>query len=161
MIYAILLLSLAFLLALWGYRTHWKQSRLMANGTKTVLFPGTKDEINRYTNSSGQLHRLDGPAIEGAKVRKYYLNGKLHRTNGPAVSLDSYTAWYHNDQLSRQDGPARVWSDGLEEWLLQGKRHRYDGPAVYGNGIEEYWFDGERITEEQAKQYAAAYLKSR
>jgi hypothetical protein len=42
------------------------------------------------------LHRLDGPAFEGAWGNKaWYVNDKLHRLDGPAVEhANGYKAWY-------------------------------------------------------------------
>jgi len=38
-----------------------------------------------YTNSKGQYHRIDGPAIEYVDGSKYwYKDGLYHRTDGPA-----------------------------------------------------------------------------
>ena len=58
--------------------------------------------MKEYTNSSGQLHREDGPAIEYHNGNKHwYINGVRHRTDGPAcedsdgskvcISMDNYT----------------------------------------------------------------------
>ena len=34
--------------------------------------------------------------------------------------------------------------DGSKEWLLNGNRHREDGPAIeYANGSKEWWLNGE------------------
>ena len=62
----------------------------------------------RYYNSAGQLHRLEGPAVEWADGDKlWYQNGQLHRTDGPAVErADGTKAWYQNDRLHHIDGPA-------------------------------------------------------
>jgi hypothetical protein len=70
----------------------------------------------------GKLHRVDGPAYEGADGRKrWWLNGKLHRV----------------------DGPAWEGADGTKEWFLNGKRHRVDGPAIeFANGAKVWWLDG-------------------
>jgi len=41
-----------------------------------------------YTNSKGEWHRLDGPAIEyldGGK--EWWINGKLSRVDGPAIEF--------------------------------------------------------------------------
>ena len=50
-------------------------------------------------NESGQLHRLDGPAVEykdGDKV--WYINGLRHREDGPAIEWsDGRKYWYLND----------------------------------------------------------------
>ena len=54
----------------------------------------------RYYNNLGQLHRLDGPAVEYADGDKYwYQNDQFHRTNGPAIMLaDGRKWWYLNDR---------------------------------------------------------------
>jgi hypothetical protein len=54
----------------------------------------------RWFNDKGELHRLDGPAVEGA--------------NG-------YKAWFVNDKLHRLDGPAIERANGFKEWYLFGK----------------------------------------
>jgi hypothetical protein len=37
----------------------------------------------------------------------------------------------------------QVLPDGSKEWLLNGKRHRTDGPAVERpNGTKEWWLNG-------------------
>ena len=53
-----------------------------------------------YHNSAGQLHRIDGPAIENADGSKFwYQNGQPHRTDGPAVVYSGgYKAWYINGE---------------------------------------------------------------
>ena len=61
---------------------------------KLIVLPnGTKAY---YLN--GNLHREDGPAIEGANGSKeYYLNGKLHREDGPAIEgADGTKSYYLN-----------------------------------------------------------------
>ena len=37
----------------------------------------------------------------------------------------------------------KEWSDGTKEWLLNGNRHRTDGPAIErSNGTKEWWVNG-------------------
>jgi len=60
-----------------------------------------------WKNEKGEVHRLNGPAIEDANGNKY---------------------WYLNDQLHRVDGPAIEHSNGYKEWYLNGKYQREDGP---------------------------------
>ena len=62
-----------------------------------------------YYNSSGQLHRDEGPAI-------MYAGGGQE--------------WWQNGQLHREDGPAVVWADGTKMWYQNGKLHRENGPAI-------------------------------
>ena len=46
----------------------------------------------------GNLHRVDGPAVECSDGTKYwYFNGNIHRVDGPAIEYsDGYKAWYLN-----------------------------------------------------------------
>ena len=85
-----------------------------------------------YKNSAGQLHRLDGPAIEYIDGSTYwYKNAKWHRDDGPAITLSGGTKyWFKEGKKHRVGGPAVEFSDGENQWFHNGKRHRIDGPAV-------------------------------
>jgi hypothetical protein len=53
-------------------------------------------------NHNKTLHRVDGPAYEGADgSRSWWVDGKLHRVDG---------------------GPAVEWADGTRSWYVDGKR---------------------------------------
>lgn len=43
-----------------------------------------------------------------------------------------------NGRLHRYDGPAVIHSNGDTEWFQYGKRHRLNGPAVVMNGFYQY-----------------------
>lgn len=62
----------------------------------------------RYRNRDGQLHRIDGPALEWySGTQEWYKNGVLHRTDGPAVMrAGDSKEWYHNGVRHRENGPA-------------------------------------------------------
>ncbi len=80
-----------------------------------IDFNGNK----RWYNKNGKLHRLDGPAIEDAEGKYWYLNGKRHREDGPAIEwVDGDKSWYLNGKRHREDGPAVVWAevDGTKGW---------------------------------------------
>lgn len=49
-----------------------------------------------YRNSEGELHRIDGPAVEFPKGTKmWYVNGTRHRLDGPAIKQSNgYSLWY-------------------------------------------------------------------
>jgi len=48
-----------------------------------------------WKNEKGELHRVDGPAIEKKNGTKYwYQNGRLHRTNGPAIEWANGDKWW-------------------------------------------------------------------
>ena len=82
-----------------------------------------------YRNSSGQRHRIWGPAVEYP---------------------DGTRMWYQNDQPHRTDGPAVECADGYKEWWLNGQRHRTDGPAIErGNGRNSWWLNGKCLTEKE------------
>ncbi len=48
----------------------------------------------------GELHRINGPAVEHAGGRKeWWLHGKFHRTNGPAIEyINGIKLWFLNGQ---------------------------------------------------------------
>ena len=64
-----------------------------------------QEGTRRYHNSAGQLHRVDGPAVEYADGTKVWLiNGLRHREDGPAVEIAGSTVihtrfWYFHGQL--------------------------------------------------------------
>jgi hypothetical protein len=98
-----------------------------------------------WYNSRGQLHRIDGPAIEFFSGDKaWYKNGFLHREDGPSIEwIGGHKEWHINNRLHRIDGPAVIRADGTKKWWISGKLHRIDGPAIeYTNGNKEWWFNG-------------------
>ena len=76
-----------------------------------------------YHNSSGQLHRVYGPAVESANgALAWYQNGLSHRLDGPAIEYsDGFRAWYQNGRLHRLDGPAIERPDGSKSWYINDK----------------------------------------
>jgi hypothetical protein len=60
--------------------------------------------------------------------------------------------WLLNGKLHREDGPAVEWADGYKSWWLNGKRHREDGPAVEWVDGSKFWYlKGTYMTEEGHK----------
>jgi len=61
--------------------------------------------------------------------------------------------WWVNGKCHREDGPAVIYSDGTQAWYINGKMHREDGPAVIiGDDGTQYWYlNGKRITDEVNK----------
>ena len=84
------------------------------------------DGAKIWRNAVGELHRIDGPAIEGSNGngnRYWCLNGKLHREGGPAVEMAAGTKkWFLHGQLHRIDGPAIEYSNGTKFWYIKGKK---------------------------------------
>lgn len=102
---------------------------VQTNQNKTV-------KIKYWRNSAGQLHREDGPAVEGDGTRAWYLNGIRHRENGPALEHDSlndtpaYWSWWKHGKLHREDGPAKRNLHGIQSWFHEGQIHREGAPAL-------------------------------
>ena len=84
--------------------------------------------------------------IDRYGTKAWYLNGELHRVNGPAVELargDKY--WLLNGKYHRVEGPAIEYADGTDE---NGKYHRVDGPAIeYATGYSGWFLHGIRYYE--------------
>lgn len=115
-----------------------------------------KEKTIRWYNDKNQLHRLDGPAIEGANGYKaWYVEGKCHRLDGPAVEYtNGHKEWWVEGKFHRLDGPAIEYADGDKVWCVEGKRHRLDGPAVeYADGYKSWYVEGKLMTEEQFNAY--------
>jgi len=81
------------------------------------------DNGDKWWRQNGNLHRLDGPAIERSNGSKsWWQNGRRHREDGPAVELASGDKfWRQNDQLHRLDGPAIEYANGNKAWYIEGE----------------------------------------
>lgn len=59
--------------------------------------------------------------IDEHGTKRWYLNGNLHREDGPAIEGPSGTkVWYRNGKRHREDGPAVEYADGTKSWYLDG-----------------------------------------
>ena len=99
--------------------------------TYKVIVDG--DKTIRWYNDKGQLHRLNGPAIEYADGDKeWWVKGKFHRLDGPAIE----------------------YTNGHKSWFVEGKRHRLDGPAIeHADGYKAWFVEGKLLTEEEFNEY--------
>jgi len=62
--------------------------------------------------------------------------------------------WLLNGKLHRTDGPAVEKPNGQKEWFINGRRHRADGPAIEhpNGGVEwhfKWWLYGIKIPSEE------------
>ena len=58
------------------------------------------------------------------------------------VHLNGHQEWHVDGRLHRLDGPARIWPDGSQEWWVDGQLHRLDGPAVIrADGYRAWYVD--------------------
>lgn len=54
--------------------------------------------------------------------------------------------------LHNEDGPSIEYANGTKWWMLNGKLHRDNGPAIIDKKeIVGYWINGEPATEEEIK----------
>jgi hypothetical protein len=54
------------------------------------------------------------------------------------VDPDGSEQWWVDGKLHRLDGPALNYANGTQEWWVDGKLHRLDGPAFI-------WADGRQV----------------
>lgn len=109
----------------------------------------------RYLKPGVGLHRAGSePAIDSAEVRAWFVDGVPHREGAPALEWgEGYWAWFHHGKIHRVGGPALNWEE-TEEWWIDGRLHRGDGPArfikpaarnrpwIYRGRSHEYALDG-------------------
>jgi hypothetical protein len=56
---------------------------------------------------------------------------------------DGTRVWILNGKSHRVDGPAIEYPDGTKAWYLNGVLHRKDGPAVeWANGSKDWFLNG-------------------
>jgi hypothetical protein len=58
----------------------------------------------------------------------------------PVTDLDGSKRWLLNGVRHRTDGPAIEYPDGGKTWWVNGKLHRTDGPAVECADGEDFWY---------------------
>jgi hypothetical protein len=82
--------------------------------------------------------------METIKVKNY---GEIpNGFTGIVKYADGGKEWLLNGKRHRVDGPARVWSNGRKEWWLNGEHHRVDGPArVWSSGRKEWWLNDNHV----------------
>jgi hypothetical protein len=135
--------------------------------------------INRFKTEywvGGNLHRADGPAIiRTQKLAKgtYFTANRpwldpKHESGPEDIDLTqppppTNTRFVNTSNLSSRGGFYTLYgiysvvTDGIaeKEWWVNGKRHRWEGPAVvyFGPDVyfcperEEYWVDGNRVDQ--------------
>jgi len=70
----------------------------------------------------------------------------------PECKVDDWgdKQWLLNGKRHREDGPAIEFADGSKEWCLHGKWHREDGPAIeWADGTKVWYLNGEEVHPEQ------------
>ena len=68
--------------------------------------------------------------------------------NGHYIRKNGSQEWWLNDKFHRIDGPAIIYGD-YQEWWLNGKLHRLDGPAIIYGDYQEWWIEDKQYTKEE------------
>lgn len=69
--------------------------------------------------------------------------------NGRHVIAGGTQIYILNGQKHRENGPAEISTTGYKAWFWHGERHRKDGPAVvYADSSVEYWERGKFLRRE-------------
>ena len=74
----------------------------------------------------------------------------------PKCEVDKHGTkyWLLNGKYHREDGPAVETKDGYRAWYLNDKLHREDGPAtIYPDGFKEWRLHGKKVHPEQIVDY--------
>ncbi len=80
---------------------------------------------------NGYWHRNDQPAYIDHRVSEWHQHGQLHRMDGPAVQVNyEWFSWYQHGIRHRDDGPSFIHDNGRVEWRGNGVRYRVAGPAI-------------------------------
>ena len=156
-----------------------KLAGVLANETTTDISPA-KNEIDQYgdkrwVNEEGELHRVDGPAVELVSGYKaWWIENKRHRLNGPAIEDDGGTIsyWINGKKLTKLefrnhtlstywpktfpsvDGIFIERKDGGKDWYQKdgSVHHNLHGPAVFRpgpDGLQVYCINGLFMTEKE------------
>jgi len=81
----------------------------------------------------------------------------MNKNNQPICKIDEDgdKQWILNGRFHREDGPAIEYGgDDYRAWYLYGQRHRIDGPAVvWGNGDKYWYYHGKHINCSSQKEF--------
>ena len=73
-----------------------------------------------------------------------------HITYKVRVHDDGDKEWLLNGKLHREDGPAIEYSNGTKKWFLNDERHREDGPAIdCYDGTKHWYLNNVEYSEEE------------
>ena len=89
-----------------------------------------------------EVNLIDDMSIYQSLIFNMDKESKIEYSNG-----NKY--WLLNGKRHREDGPAIERSDGSKFWYLNGECHRTDGPAIeYRNGTK-YWYLNDKYYSEE------------
>ena len=65
--------------------------------------------------------------------------------------INNRQEWFLNGKLHREDGPAII-EGNRQAWYLNGKLHREDGPAYINDEYQSWHLHGKKVTEEDVRR---------
>jgi len=87
--------------------------------------------------------RNQNRALLLSKLRRPIYRIKLIKALTTIVKENGSQSWLINGKYHREDGPAMIDADGSQYWYQNGNLHREDGPAYIGaDGIQEWLING-------------------
>ena len=104
--------------------------------------------MNRFNALRGIIKQ---PSVEETTVKYaddsvgYFRNGVRYKFERP----DGYQEWSIDGKLHRVNGPAVIYKNYIDygrvrrEWWYEGQRHRIGGPALIDGDYKEWWVHGE------------------
>ncbi len=70
--------------------------------------------------------------------------------NGKHTDPSGRQEWFVNGKLHREDGPSIIDPSGYQAWCKNGKFHREDGPAIiYPDGTHKWYLNGKQFTQKE------------
>lgn len=96
---------------------------------------------------------IDATDLSGTYGTKWLSSRHAISTGATTLRMTSVgtTFWFqnHKNRYHREDGPAAYDGDALL-WMINGKLHRTDGPAVLGyDGTHEFYINGRKMKYEE------------
>jgi len=71
-----------------------------------------------YRNSKGEIHKLDGPAIEWKNGDKYwYKEGKMHRLDGPAREYANGSKYWYILDSDLEEKEFNSWMNRIQRYI--------------------------------------------
>ena len=99
----------------------------------------------------------DGEIRSNSGIVYRYKNSEMVEVVHP----DGGTIQYKNSKIHADDSPAIKFSNGYQEYRINGVRHRTDGPAIINaDGSTEFWENGE-LMKVKGKGYSISYKNSK
>jgi hypothetical protein len=138
---------------------HWTREEVWRGEFCVKIVSGSENprdcKFYRYEQyRNGQFNGDQQWRWKNLSVVEHYLAGQLHCVDGPAIdrhtTYDTYHIWYQFGQRHRDDGRPAVYRGRMKKYYRFGQLHRIGGPAIdyrkSANNIHiQYWRNGQLV----------------